>query len=128
MRNTLVRPPEQTHRIAFGFQQTLQILAQARIGFTDLLASSSRLALALSWRISFFCLDLSNTPPNRVGGSTCLLDHHADTPSLFGLQSQILPPLLLIEQCAHLLIFFSSIYLHHAQSIRSPLEIIKLFP
>jgi hypothetical protein len=128
LRHTRARPSQDAHGITFGVQQSLQIRLHAGIFLDELFSSSSGVALALPWGRACFCLDLSKPPPKRVGRGTSLLHHDADSSSLFGFQGQILPPLLLVSQGTHLLVFFSSISLHHAQRLPFPLVCITLFP
>ena len=108
------RPLDGTHRIAFGVQQPFQIGPQARIVFLLLFSSSALAPKPLSWGKQVSCLYLSPSCFNRIFGDACLSCHQNKIPALFGFQRQKLPPLLLVEQLAHLLIFFSPIVLLHA--------------
>src|SRR3989442_6156765 len=108
------RPLNGTHRITFGVQQDLQIALQAGIVLLLLLSPSTLAPEPLSWCKQVSCLYLSPSCFDRIFGDACLSCHQNKIPTLFGFQRQKLPPLLLIEQVMHLLIFFCPMVLLHA--------------
>jgi hypothetical protein len=110
---TLVGPFEQAHGIAFGFKKSFQIREQRRIFLTFFFAPATLFSLSLPWGIAFSRFHFSDSAPDCVGGDARRTRNKADAPSLFGFQSYILSPLLLIQELTHLVLCFSSINLHH---------------
>ncbi len=114
--DTFRRPFQQTHRIAFGLQRVLP----NRPASWDRVPPAF-FSLPPPPRIRFPGVNRSPASNSRrpaliaIFGDPCFSCDQHDIPALFGFQRQKLPPLLLIEQLMHLLIFFRPIVLLHAQ-------------
>jgi hypothetical protein len=118
----IARPLDGTHRIAFGVQQGFQIGLQAGIVFLLLFSPSTLAPEPLPWGKELSCLYLSPSYFDRIFGDPCFSCHQDKISALFGFQRQKLPPLLLIEQLMHLLLFFCPIVLLHAQKFTTSLS------
>src|SRR3989441_9184536 len=116
---TFCGPSHQAHRIAFGLQQPFQIGLQARIVLLLLFSPSTFPSNPLSWSKLLAYLQLLSSRFNGIFGDLCLSGNQDNVPALFGFQRQKLPPLLLVEQLAHLPIFFSPLVLSHAPEYRT---------
>src|SRR6266516_1268128 len=114
LRHTFGGPSNLAHWIAFRVQQRFQIGLQPGIVLLLLFSPSTFPSNPLSWSKLLSCFQLSPSCFDGIFGDPSLSCHQDKVPALFGFQRQKLPPLLLVEQLSHLLIFFSPIVLFHA--------------
>src|SRR5215210_2627276 len=130
MSHALGCPFEQAHRITLGLKQTFQIGQQPRVFVGSLFASSTLLALSISWTVSIACFQFSQaTQDGVVGDNGFLCDLHY-RPALLGFQGEKMSPLFLIEHLAHLLIFLCSTrsYPYHLTNMTHLPHNVNLFP
>ena len=118
VRQRLGGPAHQAHGVSLGFQDVLQVSQQRRVDARQFLSACSKQTDARSWLIGLACFPFSQAPFDRVERDACLPGDRAGAASSLRLGSQVVSPLLLIEQGVHLLVFLFGGERFHTLTLR----------
>src|SRR5438270_2539830 len=109
VRHALGGPFDQTHRVPFGVEQSLQIGDQGFILALFLFPACALLSLPSPRRIAIFPLNLFESTTNRILGDSCIPSHFQKTSPFLRFERQKLSPLFLVDDGSHLLVFAFSL-------------------